>query len=66
MTIPCKAGDPRRATSAATLILTTVALSWPAAAATPGAVAAVNARKANYKEIGGAFKPSHDKYRQAD
>ena len=37
-----------------------LSFSVAAAAATPAITAAVNARKANYKEIGGAFKAVND------
>lgn len=41
-------------------LLTLAGGSWIAEAAAPNVIAAVNARKANYKEIGGAFKTIND------
>ncbi|QGP81120.1 c-type cytochrome [Sphingobium sp. CAP-1] len=46
--------------AAAILSLAFLAGSYAAWAASPVATAAVNARKANYKEIGGAFKTIND------
>jgi cytochrome c556 len=40
--------------------LTLAGGAWVAEAAAPNIIAAVNARKANYKEIGGAFKTIND------
>lgn len=48
----------------AAVILGILATAWVAQAATPAVVAAVNARKANYKEIGGAFKTINDELKQ--
>jgi cytochrome c556 len=45
---------------AAACLLTLAGGAWVAEAAAPNMIAAVNARKANYKEIGGAFKSVND------
>ncbi len=44
----------------AVAIVAMIGGAWVAEAATPTIIAAVNARKANYKEIGGAFKTIND------
>jgi cytochrome c556 len=45
---------------AALAIVGMAGAAWVAEAAAPAMIAAVNARKANYKEIGGAFKTIND------
>ena len=50
----------------ATAILIATMGAVAASAATPQIVAAVNARKANYKEIGGAFKTINDEIKSGN
>jgi len=65
MKMVCQSDNARRAKLSAIVVLTLAGVSWPAVAATPAAVAAVNARKANYKEIGGAFKTINDELKNS-
>jgi cytochrome c556 len=50
---------------AVALPMALLAVSYAAYAASPAITTAVNARKANYKEIGGAFKSINDELKSA-